>query len=264
MERPKQDWDFLIREISDGRSGLIALDLALIRVAPVSGLPTLFSIRVALKAPGANGMVTAEERPRIDEIEDSLTEGLEAHGWYVAREFVDGAAVFHFHVPSATGMEDRLVPLLAGFSDYEVETKDEPDPDWSYYRRALYPDPGELRTIQGRRARRNEAIKTGAVLQTLRERGDRLDALREIDHCAYFPSEDARRGFAEAARARGFRISHEWTAKRPGEEFPCGIEFCRDSTVIPEAIEQVVSEVFELMRPFEGRYDGWGCMVVKK
>ena len=103
------------------------------------------------------------------------------------------------------------------------------------------------------------------VLMQLEKKGDKMEVPREIDHFIYFKSEAQQRGFVDKVTEKGYkvRLSDEKTVeerKAEGHTYPYTVEAIREDS--PLDINNIVWELIELARPFEGEYDGWGCVNV--
>ena len=94
------------------------------------------------------------------------------------------------------------------------------------------------------------------MVDVLSEDGDPLTTRRRVDHCAYFPDQNAQQGFASAAEAEGFEVV------RPMGDAPAfAVELHRVDSVEPDHIHGVTGVLEELAKRFNGEYDGWGTSV---
>jgi len=99
-----------------------------------------------------------------------------------------------------------------------------------------------------------------AVLDVLREHGDALTALREIDHFAYFLDETSRARFVTECEGAGFRLRALSPPHKEGAGYGA-ILFHKD---VPD--EDVLLKITALLADFArscgGDYDGWETRVV--
>jgi hypothetical protein len=93
-----------------------------------------------------------------------------------------------------------------------------------------------------------------------------LDVLREVDHMAFFPTQEQADAAAEKLRASGFNCDDlEPPSKKDGteEERGWGLQFHRDDMLAGGRPDEFVAEIFAIIKPLEGSYDGWGATHVK-
>lgn len=99
-----------------------------------------------------------------------------------------------------------------------------------------------------------------ANLEALRDHGDSLARVRDIEHWATFPSADARASFVDACLAAGFKLRGTRDPEKPYEGYSVHL-FHRD---IPDedCVEQVTSLLIGLAAANGGEYDGWETELV--
>jgi hypothetical protein len=222
----------------DGKPASILVDLAAGPHVPLASHPLRLQIRVPMLKPRNDGLRDASELEALGDLEDrfvaALEERCDAIG--VGHVIHDGATTIFFYAPeSARAALDDLPSIMNDPGEYDPEWLVDEDPEWSLYREFLFPDPMSFQSILNRQ-----------LVDTFVENGDDLTAARPVDHRAYFPSSakasDARRALADGRVALDFTRSDTLADGRPDE-------FCQ--------------EIFELIDPFEGEYDGWGAVHVK-
>ena len=144
---------------------------------------------------------------------------------------------------------------LQTFEGYQSGYNIAEDPEWEDYFGFLYPDEFSYQTMQNRK-----------VLMQLEKNGDKMEVPREIDHFFYFKEAAQQQAFAKEAEAKGFKVrfnDDEFVEDRKaeGKEYPYMVEATREDS--PLAIDDIVWDLLELASPFEGNYDGWGCVNVQ-
>jgi hypothetical protein len=123
------------------------------------------------------------------------------------------------------------------------------DPDWNLYRSVLAPGPYDLQRILNRR-----------LLDFREKQGDRADLPREIDHFAYFPSQAQAQRAAAALRDAGFTTDDLGPPRDDGAQWE--LSFHRVDSIGNDRADEFVTEVLEVILPLDGRYDGWGAVIL--
>jgi len=241
-------WEFYECSVDDHRA-FLAIDLDIAERAPDPARPLSVRVLVPLLSPRDDGLPHADERPRLDEIEDTLVElFLAADAVHVGRASFGGAMRHYFYAPSEDGLRAVAVRCRTAIGDREITIGSYADPDWEQYFQFLYPNELGWQYIHDRR-----------VLDALREEGDDLERPRKLDHEADFPSTSARERFATRIGTRGFTV--DGATEAPGEEMPYRLQFSHE--LAPIGIFDVTIELRELASSCGGHYDGWGCPVVR-
>ena len=98
------------------------------------------------------------------------------------------------------------------------------------------------------------------VLHLLKQQGDSLTALRDIERFAYFSTPEARADFIYRCLKAGLRLRNTSEPPEPGAGFGA-IVFHKD---VPDEhlLGQVVSLLTGLATACGGRYDGWETQVL--
>lgn len=78
-------------------------------------------------------------------------------------------------------------------------------------------------------------------------------SLRDVEHTAYFPTQEARGEFIYRCLQAGFRLRNTSEPPEPGAGFGA-IVFHKD---IASDVKQVSSMLTSFATEFGGRYDGW-------
>jgi hypothetical protein len=98
------------------------------------------------------------------------------------------------------------------------------------------------------------------VLDALREHGDALTAVREIDHFAYFSNAELCIQFIDKCLAVGFKL--RTTGPAATDDSFLAQVFHND---VPdeETLGKITSLLVDLAQEYGGEYDGWETQVVK-
>ena len=250
-----QNWDFFMCRI-EGAPASIRTNLALIEVAPLEGLTQRLQFYIKMQNPRPNGLSSNEEYPILCDIEDAIGEKAEATGAVLAGVVrSEGFLELWFYTQNAKTLAKTCEEALQTFEGYQSGYNIAEDPEWEDYFGFLYPDEFSYQTMQNRK-----------VLMQLEKNGDKMEVPREIDHFFYFKEAAQQQAFAKEAEAKGFKVrfnDDEFVEDRKaeGKEYPYMVEATREDS--PLAIDDIVWDLLELASPFEGNYDGWGCVNVQ-
>ena len=250
-----QNWDFFMCRI-EGAPASIRTNLALIEVAPLEGLTQRLQFYIKMQNPRPDGLSSNEEYPILCDIEDAIGEKAEATGAVLAGVVKsEGFLELWFYTQNAEALAKTCEEALQTFEGYQSAYNIAEDPKWEDYFDFLYPDEFSYQTMQNRK-----------VLMQLEKNGDKMEVPREIDHFIYFKEAAQQQAFAKEAEAKGFKVrfnDDEFVEDRKaeGKEYPYMVEATREDS--PLAIDDIVWDLLELASPFEGNYDGWGCVNVQ-
>ena len=250
-----QNWDFFMCRI-EGAPASIRTNLALIEVAPLEGLTQRLQFYIKMQNPRPDGLSSNEEYPILCDIEDAIGEKAEATGAVSAGVVKsEGFLELWFYTQNAKTLAKTCEEALQAFQGYESGYNIAEDPEWEDYFGFLYPDEFSYQTMQNRK-----------VLMQLEKNGDKMEVPREIDHFIYFKEAAQQQAFAKEVEAKGFKVrfnDDEFVEDRKaeGKEYPYMVEATREDS--PLAIDDIVWDLLELASPFEGNYDGWGCVNVQ-
>ena len=250
-----QNWDFFMCRI-EGAPASIRTNLALIEVAPLEGLSQRLQFYIKMQNPRPDGLSSNEEYPILCDIEDAIGEKAEATGAVSAGVVKsEGFLELWFYTQNAEALAKTCEDALQTFEGYQSGYNIAEDPEWEDYFGFLYPDEFSYQTMQNRK-----------VLMQLEKNGDKMEVPREIDHFFYFKEAAQQQAFAKEAEAKGFKVrfnDDEFVEDRKaeGKEYPYMVEATREDS--PLDIDDIVWDLLELASPFEGNYDGWGCVNVQ-
>ena len=250
-----KNWDFFMCRI-EGAPASIRTNLALIEVAPLEGLTQRLQFYIKMQNPRPDGLSSNEEYPILCDIEDAIGEKAEATGAVSAGVVKsEGFLELWFYTQNAEDLAKTCEEALQAFEGYQSGYNIAEDPEWEDYFGFLYPDEFSYQTMQNRK-----------VLMQLEKNGDKMEVPREIDHFFYFKEAAQQQAFAKEAEAKGFKVrfnNDEFVEDRKaeGKEYPYMVEATREDS--PLAINDIVWDLLELASPFEGNYDGWGCVNVQ-
>ncbi|MGE5828624.1 MAG: DUF695 domain-containing protein [Micromonosporaceae bacterium] len=213
------------------------VDLAAVDAAPVLRLPVRLDIR--LPYPGG-GLPAEADLNRLGAFDGRVRAIAAEHdGVFVGRVACAGLCRYTAHLPAAAAQP----PRGASLDGAEVST--EYDPHWAYVRDHLAPD-----------ERQAQLLADLLVVTALRQHGDVLDRIREVEHVALFAGPDPANDAATALRAEGFSVAVE-----RDDEGEFVLLATRRDAVVPPAVHEVSWTVKESIERHGGSYDGWSCAV---
>ncbi|MCO5169193.1 MAG: DUF695 domain-containing protein [Planctomycetes bacterium] len=239
----------------DGVLSSIFVDLGLRDAVPQPERPFCLRVGCRLQRDHPRGMSHADEVSALDALEKSLVEVVadRLDGVYEARITGGGGRRFYFHVArdDVEILDACLAHVRASAPDHPLETDIHRDPGWRVYLDFLYPNRLGF-----------QFIRDTHTIEALREHGDSLGSVRDVDHVTYFGSEEAARGFASRV-ARDDRL-HSFVLrgiKRAEERHRWSVELIGRHAVDHRTIEPITSRLVRLAEEFCGDYDGWGCTI---
>jgi len=245
----------------EDRRIIFVLDMTAAEYAPLESHPVRLQVRVAMRSPREDGLRSPDESDALHALEDTIVSRLEggADAIYVGRFVTGGYTTFVFYAPQDEQLfderEDKPLSIIGDVSPYRAHWASREDPDWEFYAEFLYPDAYSCQTMMNRR-----------LLEVFVEKGDRLEALREIDHFAFFPTEMQARAAATGLRAAGFRTDaperanpDEDSGSVNEDEERWALQFHRNDHLADGRPNEFCHEILEIILPQEGEYDGWGA-----
>jgi regulator of RNase E activity RraB len=212
--------------------------------------PTVSFIKVQLKEPNENGLLTKEEETEILFLEDKLEASMLKFriGKYVGRVVTNSTVTFLFYMQFTYNWQDFLEFALEEFKSYEITHGFSDDSEWNYYQNLLYPTAKEWQMIQNHK-----------VCQSLTESGDNLQISRAIEHKLYFADSSKKDSLEAKLVKNGFVIQKEIE----NEEGIKGLSFYRLDKPNYYDIDELTLFMIDMLEEHGASYDGWETSVVK-
>ncbi len=248
----KQELEFYMSRIDDQPASFV-VDVIAPRHAPLVSHPLVLIFTVPLLRPTENGLRGAAELNAMGELEDNIVANLgqAIDSIYVGRVVHDSETTFYFYLPRLSGEELERIPEHAGnLGNYQMEWSVEEDEEWGYCTEFLAPDVFSHQLISNRR-----------LLNHMREAGDQVNVAREVDHFAYFDSQESAEKARKALQTAGFEVQEVRGCVENDHRWDLG--FRRLDVPGNGGADQFVEQIFDLLDPFEGIYDGWGTPMVQ-
>jgi regulator of RNase E activity RraB len=167
---------------------------------------------------------------------------------YVGSRLVDGWSELYFYADDSKGL-DKIVATILAPSNYVYESHTVRDTKWDFHYKNLTPNELELAHIQ-----------SDKIIYLLEEEGDDLEAVRPVEHYISFDTPTQKEKFLENLKLDGFVLKDEISS----DEFENGIALLKEHSVTRESLHKVVAELFELIKEYQGYYEGWSTTLVAK
>ena len=208
--------------------------------------PTIAFIKVKLKEPKANGLLSIEEEPEIFYLEDKLEAALIKFriGKYVGRIISDGYVTFLYYLQFTYNWQDFLDFALDEHKDYEIITGFRDDSEWNYYKNLLFPNAKEWQIIQNHK-----------VCDALKAKGDTLEIPRIIEHKIFFT--DSTQEQKDRLLATLYKNRFEKLEDIKSENGVEGVVVFRDDKPFYTNIDEITLHLIDLCEEYGASYDGW-------
>jgi hypothetical protein len=245
------EWDFYFARV-DGAVSSIFVDLGIRPDVPLEKRPWLLWVFVDLQSPGAEGLSTQEEAPRLHEIGEALDAAISTAcgAQLVGRITGAGRREFYFYAEQPGEFDQAVAQVMQRFEPYTFECGSSFQPDWDQYLTLLYPSDSNLQRMFNRR-----------VLETLAESGDVHETPRPVSHWLEFPDEESRMACRDMLLEIEFRLEDEFRSEDADEALPFTLVVSREDSVDSHTINGITLELARVAQEHGGRYDGWECEV---
>jgi Family of unknown function (DUF695)/Regulator of ribonuclease activity B len=259
LDKPwEEDFDFYFSESMKARL-VITVDLGAVELAPLATHPLRLQARITMQTPRADGLRQLGEADALFDLEDRLVErlGVVLPLLYVGRLVAVGDVTLVWYAPrtAEAQLEELTEAVMSVRGDYEVHLSLDRDPKWGFFDDFLFPDVYNLQVMLNRRR-----------LMTLLEHGDDGALVRELEHLAYFESEDraleATRKLALAGFHADSPLPEDRPSESPGVDLGWALWFGREDSLADGRIDDVCVEILDVILACEGYYDGWGVRLM--
>jgi regulator of RNase E activity RraB len=212
--------------------------------------PTVAFVKVMLKEPNENGLLSEAEESEILFLEDKLEAAMIKFriGKYVGRVITNSSVTFIYYLQFTYNWQDFLEYALEEFESYEITNGFSDDSEWNYYKNLLYPTAKEWQMIQNHK-----------VCQSLSESGDNLQIARAIEHKLYLQDESKKVALENELVKNGFVIQEEIE----NEDGVKGLSFYRLDKPFYHDIDELTLFLIDTLEAHGASYDGWETSIVK-
>ncbi len=208
--------------------------------------PTIAFIKVKLKEPKENGLLSSQEEPEIMFLEDKLEASLIKFriGKYVGRIINDGYVTFLYYLQFTYNWQDFLDYALDEHTEYEISTGFQEDSEWNYYKNLLFPNAKEWQIIQNHK-----------VCDALKAKGDTLEIPRIIEHKIFFTnsSQEQKVKLLETLKDDRFEKLEDIKSEDGVE----GVVVFRDDKPFYIDIDELTLKLIDICEEYGASYDGW-------
>jgi regulator of RNase E activity RraB len=167
---------------------------------------------------------------------------------FCGRITTEGRREFYYYASRSDRLDAFVQEALEQFRGYEFECGSKADPKWTQYLDVLYPSEEDRQRIENRK-----------VLDVIEEKGDTLNAPRDVWHWIYFRTNEDRDRFLGAVASLEYRLQSK--QDRNDNEYPKGACIVRFQSVKPDDIDDAVAQLHRLAKTHRGDYDGWETQV---
>ncbi len=233
----------------EGSPAVIAVDLGLDSLAPLSSHPLLVRISLPARRTDENGFPVESEMRQMVRLEQELETAARNRGAILAgRTTGSGHRNLFFYVPYELSLEKTAKKVLATDQFPYAEKVDE---KWSFFRQTLCPDRYEM-----------HQVRNDMVINQLEEAGDDLSAPRPIDHWLYFPDAESRRQAIAAFEKEGFSVAGARKLEQPDPN-PYELHLLRVDRVNRGYFYDLTLWMERQAEEKGGMYDGWETMLAR-
>jgi len=244
-------WESYVKPI-EGKKAMVAFNAGVADSVPNPEYMYVGFVKIKLKNPKEDGLVTKDESDDVGFIEDRLE--MESLRWrsgkYIGRIISNGEVNFIYYLKLDFEWSNTVSEAMKHF-DYEYEYGSRMDMEWEVYQKLLFPTVKEWQIITNHHACKN-----------LQEQGDNLRLERAIEHKAYFENDESRKQFMKLIEAEGFRVQKETEVPFRGSTM-LGVEFYRKDVPFYYDIDELTMKIIDMSEQCGGMYDGWECSLVK-
>ncbi len=208
--------------------------------------PTIAFIKVKLKEPKENGLLSSQEEPEIMFLEDKLEASLIKFriGKYVGRIINDGYVTFLYYLQFTYNWQDFLDYALDEHTEYEISTGFQEDSEWNYYKNLLFPNAKEWQIIQNHK-----------VCDALKAKGDTLEIPRIIEHKIFFTNSNQEQRVKLLETLKDDRFEKLEDIK--SEDGVDGVVVFRDDKPFYTDIDELTLKLIDICEEYGASYDGW-------
>lgn len=235
--------------------GVITADMTLVHQLPRRDLGFLVHVRTPFRRPQSNGMPDRDEAYEIHIMEEELEREFSRHGLtaFAGHIYCAGKYEGYFYVSSAKVLQAAVknVATLPNIPPYHLEFLLQEDPEWSVYRKHLYPNPMGI-----------ASILTAQVVQSLEKDGDDLTRPRAVHHHLAFATGDQAERFLQRIQPENFKLDSR--SEDTGKSLPVLLTISRVDSVQLKEIDDTVSWVFLQATECGGKYEGWVTQILGK
>lgn len=247
-------WDAYMAAYQDDNPGSTILRMDLIEKAPLKEYSKLLITGVTYKSNREDGFPDKEMLQTLYEINDKLEALLKKHFEiiYVGSFTYNYERLGYYYIKSDKNLEKKLQKFYKkNYPGFKSQITIKEDIEWKAYTEFLYPSEEILGYMYNKK-----------VVKALYDAGDLLTEKRRIDHWLWFHDETKLKECISELEQLGYTI--EGYKKVEERENLYSIQIWKNGLPDMENISAETSSLQVLAKKYDGEYDGWETIVVKK
>ena len=224
------------------------LEMDYLDAAPQAERPWLLWAFLKMNDVDEAGFATPAELERVTGVTDMLKETLsnELDAISVGQKYEDGWLELYFYAPTAKKFQSLVSKVLG--SDFITDTGSTKDAKWEHYLYTLYPSALMLQQVQSRH-----------IMDELKEEGDDLSVVREVEHYMGFLTESQAKRVSEELYLHGFKEKE--VSYNSSEEYGNTLILTQDHAIDAELLEELAFLLITTAEKEHGIYVGWSSGV---
>ena len=248
----EEDWAIYFCTVGEDQLGSVLVDLGLNEIAPIQSKSTLAAITTFMKNPTEEGLSSAEESEKLNQIEDFFIDKITANhnAIYPGRLKFGGKILSYLYCEDTNDFDNTFEEIKNQFPNYKFEYTIKEENNWRTYFEVLFPSEFEMQVIQN-----------GRVIENIESHGDNLEKERQVDHWIYFKTENDRESFLRSIKDENFEIINK--DETGLEDRPFQLRIARVDKVDYENVNEYVMSLWQKAQQHNGDYDGWETFIVK-
>ena len=233
---------------SDESSVKTELEMDYLDGAPQSERPWLLWAFLKMNEVGEDGLPTASESAKLKSVTETLKETLSSQidAINVGQKYEDGWLELYFYAPTAKKFQSLISKVIG--SDYISDTGSTKDAKWEHYLYTLYPSALMLQQVQSRH-----------IIDELKEEGDDLTKVREVEHYMGFLTETQAKRVSETLYLHGFKEKE--ISYNSSEEYGNTLIMTQEHAIDTELLEELAFLLITTAENEHGIYAGWSTGV---
>lgn len=253
-QNPVEYWDTYLASYEKGKPGSITLRMDLINMAPIKKLPFVVVTGITYTTSRDDGFPENETFSILYKIEDELIDLINntTESYFVGSFTYKKERLEYFYTNDIQGLKEKIKEFyISNYPDFKYYLNIKEDKNWDYYKKFLYPNQETLNYMSDQK-----------VVKSLQDAGDPLTKDRRVDYWIYFPTKSDMDNCAIALKKKGFSIQSK--ENNPELKLPFELQIWNINKVDLDSIYKITHELREIVKPFNGEYDGWETFVIKE
>jgi uncharacterized protein (TIGR01619 family) len=248
-----ENWDIYMEYI-EGKLASFLLDMDIWKEIDIEKYKHCFYLELKIKEPNEDGFPFGDESEKLNEVEDSFTESLGyKNNINVGRITTNGVRKVIYY--STKGLDNNILEVAKSFirqTGYQFNIIQIVEKNaWEYYYNFLYPSKYQKEHMANRK-----------VVDSLVSHGDKLEESRKVEHWLYFNNGIKMKLFVDEIQKMGYNIE-SINNKLDEEVGKYMLIISRIELVDYNSINKVTDFLLEILKKYEGEYNGWETYVIK-